>query len=224
MNATGLAALLSVVVGCSSSAAPSLYSTWIYTSGDGTSGAGLTLTADNTYVSSILQLTSDASGNTQSETGTFTLTNSTIEFKPLKWSCAEPTDPPYTVSYTLSGGVLTLASTSGVTAYQVDTSAASAFQLTTGCFAQNGDFVPAPLAAVGSCSAAGTSCTSDDSCCLGNVCANLNGGTCAGVCTQDSDCQSGCCTAIGTVSCTASTIDRCGYCALAATCSPPDAG
>ncbi len=98
--------------GSSSPSTPSVYNTWIYT--NGSDGLGLTFNKDQTYSSQVLQLTSATSGNDQVESGTFTYTATTITFTPTKWSCAEPTDPPYSVTWKQVGTLLEIGSSSGV--------------------------------------------------------------------------------------------------------------
>jgi hypothetical protein len=169
---------------------------------------GITLNSDGTYVVSLIQLTSATSANVESEVGTFTSTATTITFSPSKASCTEATVPPYTEKYQLSGNLLTVSDSGGVTVYQLDTSPASSIALAEGCFI-NGSFVPTPLTPTGECSGAGVSCSAVP-CCSGYACAT--NGTCAAKCTQGSDCMSGCCfgaSAFGTSS---------GLCEAASAC------
>jgi hypothetical protein len=200
MRSTGIAApsLIALLAACSSSSSsqpPSLYGNWDYIDGAGTSGNGLTLKSDGTYVVSKLALTSSTSANAQVETGTIDVTASTIKFTPQRWSCEEPTDPPYTATYQLTNGGLELVLPGAVITFQVNTSpVATNFALVTGCFPQSGGFVPSPLSPVGSCSGAGATCAGSAACCLGFTCITANGGICAASCTVDSQCQSGCCT------------------------------
>jgi len=219
--------LLVLFLACSSSSGPpSVYNTWLYTSTDGTSALGVTFKTDGTYVSQVLQLTSATSGNDQVESGTFTARGSTLTFTPTKWSCPEPTDPPYTATYQQSGDTLSIAYSSGVVVYVVDTAGASSFAIATGCFPKSGGFVATPLEPIGQCTAAGSACTSATTCCLGSVCVSAGGGVCAGTCTMDSDCQSGCCAAPGSIQCPGSDsyINDCGYCAPPSACGVVDAG
>ena len=190
-------------LGCSSSTSsggagnspPSLYNTWIYTAANGVNGAGLTLKSDGTYENQALELTSSTSGNDQVEIGTFVISGASITFTPKKWSCPEPSDPPYTVSFEQSGNSLTISYSSGVIVFSIDTSpAATNFSLSTGCFSQSGTFTPSPIVDVGSCAAPGASCVAAGSaCCAGSTCVTANGGTCAANCTSNSQCSSGCC-------------------------------
>jgi hypothetical protein len=212
-----------VVFAACSSSPPSLDSTWEYADSASESGNGLTLKSNGTYVSSILSLTSSTSANAQIETGTFKLSGSEITFTPQQWSCPEATDPPYSAGFEQNGDTLTLSYSSGAIAYQLDTSTASTFALSDGCFLQDGTFIASPLAAVGTCVAAGDACSNDTTCCLGNACVNANGGVCAGTCTMNSDCTSGCCTGMDSVPCPQGAFGMCGYCDVASACEA-DAG
>ncbi len=204
------------LLACSSSAPPSVFNTWYYSAPGSATGYGLTLNRDYTYVASTFAVTSSASGNAQVEKGTYSATATALTFTPTEWSCEQPTDPPYTVQWKEVGNSFEVAYPSGIIVYQVDTAGVSSVAITYGCFDTNGNFFVSPLTPVGSCAAAGTSCSSSQVCCEGAVC--INAGICAGVCTQNSDCMSGCCTALSSVSCSQSPFGTCGYCAPPTAC------
>jgi hypothetical protein len=201
-----MALALGCGVGCSSSSSssgdpPLVGTNWLYTDSSGTGGTDLTINSDNSYELSLLYLTSSTSAEAQTETGTVAISGSSITFTPQKWSCEEPTDPSYTAGYQFNGSSLEVVFTSGLVAFQADTSSASTgtgFQITLGCFPQSGGFVASPLEPIGSCSAYGATCSASTVCCLSGICITTAAGSnlCAATCTTGSQCESGCCNAL----------------------------
>jgi hypothetical protein len=140
-----------LVPACSSSSGsgstPSLYGTWAYLNAAGTEGEGITINSDGTYVLSLLQITSPASANVQSEQGSFTLSGSTITATPKEATCAKP-DPVYTATYSFQGSNLEIAEPSGVIVFQPDNATGSNIAITFGCFSSSGTFTASPLVPV----------------------------------------------------------------------------
>jgi hypothetical protein len=134
------------LVGCG----PSLTGNWIF--GDGAngdqSGFALDFVGADGYVLSVLQLTGPNTANTFDEAGTFTFTDTSITFTPVKTSCDGDPDPAYTVPYEWINGDLTITFGFGVVAFQPNTASVSSstggFIDNTGCFSDAG-FTDEPL-------------------------------------------------------------------------------
>ena len=139
-------ALLAAACG-SSSKAPSLDGTWVYSDSAGTAGAAATFNSNGNYVLSVLQITSSTTANAAIEKGTFTVSGSTITLTPQESSCTGA-DPVYTMSYSFQGSNLELVESSGIIVFQPDTSTASDIAITDGCFSSSGAFTASPLAPV----------------------------------------------------------------------------
>ncbi len=126
----------------------SLVHTWVYTSANGATGTGLTLTADGKYIAEEIVLTSSTTANVQEDEGTYSVSGSTITFTPEESSCTGP-DAPLTAQFGLTATVLTVQYSTGAIEFQVDTSTGANAALTIGCFDNGtGAFTPTPLAPV----------------------------------------------------------------------------
>ncbi len=188
-------------LGCASETSSSpltLQNNWLFTTADGNSGTGLTITKENTYAVVRLEASSSEPNSlySQIETGTLAVAGSSITFTPEKWTCQEPTDPAYSATYEIHGDSLTVAFNWGVVLMKVNNATAasspSSLILINGCFMSGGRFRKSPLTPVGSCGVAGGDCSAPDAtCCNGSAC--TNGGTCADTCTANAQCKSGCC-------------------------------
>lgn len=136
-------------IGCASpnDAPPtSIYDDWVYLDSNSTTGIGLNLSADGTYVFTVLQLTSDNSAQAVVESGTFSSTSDTLSFVPTQSTC--PTSEFETLKYQLRYSALELMFSQGIISLQKNTgSSVSNFILTFGCF-QGGKFTAASLHAV----------------------------------------------------------------------------
>jgi hypothetical protein len=117
-----VAALLATA--CSSSSGsggpPSLDGSWIYANSDGSAGAGAEFKSDGTYEVQELTVTSSTTVNDQIETGTFTVSGSTITLTPKQSSCPGP-DAVYTLNYSFQGSNLALTQPSGIIVFQPNT-------------------------------------------------------------------------------------------------------
>lgn len=131
----------------SSSEDTSLYGNWMMVSSSGNYGEGLTLNQNGEYVALILQLTSDNSANVEMETGTFTVSSSSMTATPVQSSCGS-TDPPGTYTYRLVNGSLEVGFPTGMIAFERnDAAPATDFVIRYGCF-HNGVFTAEPLVSV----------------------------------------------------------------------------
>lgn len=148
-------AIAMALLGCSSSHAPTLDTTWAYFP---STSAGVTITfeADDTYVIQLLALTdvatsSDgipvaATGNDEVEAGSFSNTPSVITFTPQTSSC--PSAPPHTAAYSFSSNDLVLVLSGSAASFKSDANGTDGFTVMTGCFDSSGNFtaeVVAPL-------------------------------------------------------------------------------
>ena len=142
MRTISSALALCLTVACSSSTsatsgAPPLVNTnWAYINSAGTSGVRLTIKSDSTYENLVVQLTSSTSADVQTETGAVVITRTSITFTPKQWSCGEPTYPPYTANYQFKGNSLEIVFATGLVAFMGDTSTATNFSGTVGCFSR----------------------------------------------------------------------------------------
>lgn len=193
-------AALTIAIGCSSSApAPAtVYGEWIYTNTTQGTGFGLSTRSDGTYEASLLSLTGSSSANAEVETGAFFTSGSTITFMPQRWSC-RGTYPTYSETFTLAQGKLTLSGPTSITVLVPNPSTLdTSFTIEIGCFNTSGAFAASPLGPIAACGEAGATCGGSVACCGSMTCIDVNGGTCAAICTLDSQCASGCCAPIST--------------------------
>jgi hypothetical protein len=97
------------------------------------------------YSANKVQLASATVANTEVETGTYTVSGSTLTTVPEQWTCPY-SDPSYAVSIAFVGGDLQLDTSSGVISLQkTPESFDSGYQFTQGCFDSSGNFTPEPF-------------------------------------------------------------------------------
>jgi hypothetical protein len=125
--------------------APLVGTDWESISTDGTSALDIELNADNTFLLQAFSVGTVIDDEAQS--GTYSIAGSTITFVPTQWTCTG-SDPAFTETLLLSGGVLTLSDSTGSTSFSTATSQVSAnASVTFGCFSSSG-FVASPLVPV----------------------------------------------------------------------------
>ncbi len=131
--------------GGATSNAPLVGTDWESVSTDGTSALDIELNADSTF---LLQAFSVGSViDDEAQNGTYSISGSTITFVPTEWTCTG-SDPAFTETLLLSGGVLTLSDSTGSTTFSPAASQVSAnTSVTFGCFSSSG-FVASPLVPV----------------------------------------------------------------------------
>ncbi len=101
-------------------------------------------TSDGKYSASKVLQASTTVTDIQSETGSYTLTGSTLTTVPGQWTCPYD-DPPYTVSIAFVGGDLELSTSTGTISLQKTTVRVDqGLYPTYGCFYSTG-FTPEPL-------------------------------------------------------------------------------
>lgn len=113
-----------------------------------TKATGLALRGDGSYELIVMDQTSATAAEASVELGTFLKDATQIRFTPLQASCGGP-HPAYVDNYILASGSLTLATSTGVLVFSVDSAAAATnVTLATGCFAGDGTFTVAAVAPV----------------------------------------------------------------------------
>jgi hypothetical protein len=143
-------------VGCgggSSSPGDRLVGDWLFTNADQTGGVFLDISADGTYADGPMVITSasatSGTANVEVEDGVWTATDTEITMRPTKWSCPGP-DSVSTLRYSYLGANLALTTPNGVITFAPNNGppTSQTIVLTTGCFAQDGTFTPAPVSPV----------------------------------------------------------------------------
>jgi hypothetical protein len=102
-------------------------------------------TSDGQYSASKVQIASTTVANAEVETGTYTVSGSTLTTVPEQWTCPFD-DPTSTVSISFVGGDLELNTSSGTVSLQKTTeSVVPVSELRDGCFDSSGSFTEGPV-------------------------------------------------------------------------------
>ncbi|HEV3191172.1 MAG TPA: hypothetical protein VGY54_11775 [Polyangiaceae bacterium] len=132
----------------SGSDGPSLHRNWIAEPAIGALGVALDVKSDGSYVITNLTLTSQTTANAIVESGTLTVSGSTITFTPKEWSCRGPR-PVWSAPFSFQDGDLLITQPTYVLKLQpTNATATTSFALAIGCTDNSGKFMPEALAPV----------------------------------------------------------------------------
>lgn len=145
-------AAVALLAGCGSSSSPAapelVGTTWQSDNGSNTVATSYQFDSNGNYIRQVLALVSANGAEVSAETGTYTVSGNTISLTPQQSTCPGA-DPPYTATYSFSGGDLVMNISGTIDTFIVDASAGSAtgFQIQEGCFTTTG-FAAMQLTAV----------------------------------------------------------------------------
>jgi hypothetical protein len=141
-------ALIAVACGDDAAAEPELEGLWFLESDSQACGLALYLEDGEYEFATVCELTSGEIVS-EVEAGTFSEDGRRITLQPVRSSCADDRAYPETVEYEfIDGGLLRISAPQGVLVFERLKAEASNGRVTYGCFGEDGNFAPMPVAII----------------------------------------------------------------------------